>query len=86
MDLSKQNISNVPQTNQEQMKTAMEGRAQMQSNEEWNCECGIKNDGKFCVNCGKSKVEQNDKKQCPKCKNMNEKNDKFCGECGTKLD
>lgn len=86
MDLSKQNIENAPQTTEEQMKAAMVGRAEMQAeDDEWTCECGSKNKGKFCVNCGKAKPVQ-DKKQCPNCKTMNEKEAKFCPECGTKLD
>ena len=48
----------------------------------WKCDCGVVNEGKFCVNCGK---EKNAKKQCPKCKTMNEPTDKFCSECGEKL-
>ena len=50
--------------------------------EEWICECGIKNDGKFCVNCGKPK---NSNKKCPKCGTINDFGDKFCSECGEKL-
>lgn len=53
------------------------------TNDEWLCECGAKNDGKFCGNCGKQKQG---KKQCPNCKIMNEQTDKFCTQCGTKLD
>lgn len=56
--------------------------ASVTENNEWTCECGIKNDGKFCVNCGKPK---NNKKECPKCKTINESTDKFCSECGEKL-
>ena len=86
IDLSKQNIENAPQTTQEQMKAAMVGRAEMQAdNDEWTCECGSKNNGKFCSNCGKAKPVQ-DKKQCPNCKAISDKDAKFCGECGTKLD
>ncbi|MCI9178289.1 MAG: SPFH domain-containing protein [Clostridia bacterium] len=53
------------------------------STDEWICECGAKNNGKFCSNCGKPKI---DKKICPNCKKVNENTDKFCNECGTKLD
>ena len=82
MDLSKPNIENAPQTTEEQMKVAMVGKGE---DTEWTCECGSKNNGKFCGNCGKSRPVQ-DKKQCPNCKAMSNKNAKFCGECGTKLD
>ena len=51
--------------------------------EEWKCTtCGTINNGKFCGNCGNPKTN---KKQCPKCKTMNEPTDKFCSECGEKL-
>ena len=86
MDLSKPNIENAPQTTEEQMKAAVVGSAQAQSEAgEWNCECGSKNAGKFCSNCGKAKPAQ-DKRQCPNCKAVTDKDAKFCGECGTKLD
>ena len=49
---------------------------------EWVCECGNKNTGKFCSNCGK-KHETN--RVCPKCGTVNEMTSKFCNECGEKL-
>ena len=49
---------------------------------EWVCECGTKNTGKFCSNCGK-KYEKNI--VCPKCGTVNEMKSKFCSECGEKL-
>ena len=49
---------------------------------EWICECGTKNTGKFCSNCGK-KHETN--KVCPKCGNINEPTSNFCNECGERL-
>lgn len=81
MDLNKQNVGNAATTTEGQMKSATVSEMQ----EEWTCECGSKNKGKFCVNCGKAKPTQ-DKKQCPNCKAMNDKDVKFCPECGTKLD
>lgn len=72
------------QTNQEQKPQVIATTTTEElTNSEWTCECGIKNTGKFCCNCGKPKVN---KKQCKNCKAINEPNDKFCGECGTKLD
>ena len=50
--------------------------------DEWTCECGAINKGKFCSDCGKAKT---DKKKFPKCGTMNEATDKFCSECGEKL-
>lgn len=82
MDLSKPNIENAPQTTEETMKPVMVGSAEAG---EWTCECGSKNAGKFCSNCGKAKPAQ-DKRQCPNCKAVTDKDAKFCGECGTKLD
>lgn len=41
MDLSKQNVENTPKTSNEPLT---EGK------EEWQCECGVKNDGNFCAN------------------------------------
>ena len=50
--------------------------------DEWICECGIKNKGKFCINCGK---KHELKIKCPKCGTSNEAIAKFCKECGEKL-
>lgn len=94
MDLSKQAVENNPQTaneplKQEQMATVMAGRTEMEKQnveQEWQCECGSKNRGKFCVNCGKAKPEVKIQKKCPNCKEISEAEDKFCGKCGTKLD
>ena len=54
-----------------------------QNSSKWKCDCGSVNEGKFCVNCGKPK---NTKKECPKCKKINESNAKFCSECGANLE
>ncbi len=72
---------NKTQTNQEQ--TIATTTTEKLTNNEWTCECDTKNTGKFCCNCGKPKAN---KKECKNCKTMNEPNDKFCSECGTKLD
>ena len=75
IDLSKQTTEQKDienKTNQE--NTSVE--------EEWKCECGIVNHGRFCVNCGKEKTL---KKECPKCKTMNNPTDKFCSQCGESL-
>lgn len=44
--------------------------------DEWNCSCGTKNTGKFCVECGKPKIEG----WLCSCGNINK--GKFCSECG----
>lgn len=78
-----QNTQNSQISNQTEEKKDIENAATTASNEEWVCECGSKNKGKFCVNCGKQKQVV---KECPNCKSKVEENDKFCNECGTKLD
>jgi membrane protease subunit (stomatin/prohibitin family) len=55
------------------------------SKEEWTCECGAVNTGKFCTECGKKKPEVATEKVCPKCGAVNSANSKFCNECGEKL-
>ncbi len=49
----------------------------------WTCECGTKNSGKFCMNCGKPKPASQPAGgwTCPKCGASNA--GKFCMECGT---
>ncbi len=76
IDLSKQTTEQRDAEN----KTNQEDTAGEE--EEWKCECGIVNHGKFCVNCGKEKQA---KKVCPKCNAINEPTDKFCSECGEPL-
>lgn len=61
--------------------------ANAKSVNEWSCECGETNSGKFCSSCGKPKPE----KQIRFCSNCGWKNPepnsipKFCPECGSKL-
>ncbi len=85
-----QNNNNAQESSQQQnvnpAENAPKQNVQLPKNsnvEEWQCSCGAKNIGKFCSNCGSPKVL---KKQCPNCKAINNAEDKFCGECGTKLD
>lgn len=51
--------------------------------EEWICECGEKNTGKFCGQCGKEKAQKG--KKCLMCRTLNPENAKFCIECGKPL-
>lgn len=77
-------VSSAPwQNTQNSQMNLNNEKAEVKESDKWICECGSKNDGKFCSNCGKPKT---DKKQCKNCKKMNEPTDKFCNECGTKLD
>ena len=48
----------------------------------WRCTCGAENTGKFCMECGKSKPEENVGWTCKKCGAVNK--GKFCMECGEK--
>lgn len=53
---------------------------------EWICECGAKNTGKFCQECGKPKPQAGI--TCSKCgwtAPAGQNPPKFCQECGTKL-
>lgn len=64
-----QNLYEMSQ-NQNSLKQTMPGK------EEWICSCGTKNTGKFCVECGKPKVNG----WVCSCGNINK--GKFCSECG----
>ena len=44
--------------------------------DEWNCSCGTKNTGRFCIECGKPKIEG----WLCSCGTTNK--GKFCSECG----
>lgn len=70
--------------NEEDSKFCAEcGTAKPAEESEWICECGTKNTGKFCTNCGKIRPEA---KFCPGCgRKIDNPNDKFCPECGHKL-
>lgn len=84
MDLSKNNAKQESeQTNTVQTNETAKNETVV--TEEWKCECGQTNEGKFCSNCGKAKPVPVQKK-CPKCGTVNDNNDKFCSECGTKLE
>lgn len=81
MDLSKENQNSEENVmKKEEVKDEV---SKVEQNEEWKCECGNVNKGKFCSNCGKPK---SNKKKCTKCGAENEPTDKFCSECGTKLE
>lgn len=83
-----QNTQNQVVTNQQTQNVASQVNSvttteeKLNTSNEWVCECGTKNTGKFCSNCGK-KHETN--RVCPKCGTVNEITSKFCNECGEKL-
>lgn len=49
-----------------------------------NCGAVLKENAKFCIECG-AKVEEPEKKVCPQCGHEAE-NCKFCPQCGTRLE
>ena len=69
----------MSEKSEETRETPKEGN----SMEEWDCECGVRNVGKFCRICGKPKKVE---KRCSDCNTVNSDDSKFCRECGTKLD
>ncbi|MBR3482460.1 MAG: zinc ribbon domain-containing protein, partial [Neisseriaceae bacterium] len=72
------------QTNLQQMQMQQQqaqARQQPSANE-WQCDCGAKNNGKFCGSCGSPKPEAN---KCTQCGTALPANAKFCTECGTKV-
>ncbi|MFQ9397632.1 MAG: virion core protein, partial [Agathobacter rectalis] len=54
------------------------GKPMPQEITEWTCECGQKNTGKFCTNCGKP-LPVNTEWTC-ECGQKN--TGKFCSNCG----
>ncbi len=53
--------------------------AQQNGVQEWICECGVKNSGKFCAECGKPRPQEPESWTCA-CGQVN--SGKFCSECG----
>ena len=90
-------MSSATQTNREQMAREAELRerqAQQETANGWTCECGAKNTGKFCSECGKKKPEDKGSwtcscgqvctgKFCPECGSPRPATSWFCTECGT---
>ena len=81
MDLSKQEeVTEKAETKTTEEPEVVEGAKEEASNK-WNCECGIKNEGNFCVNCGSPRPHI-----CKKCNSKLGKNAKFCSNCGEKVE
>ncbi len=81
MDLSKQEeVTEKAETKTTEEPEVVEGAKEEASNK-WNCECGIKNEGNFCVNCGSPRP-----RICKKCNSKLGKNAKFCSNCGEKVE
>lgn len=81
-------MGQASQTNAQQMQQQGQQAQQAQAPAQagaWFCpECGTKNSGKFCANCGTQKpVAQGN--ACPNCGTALEGSPKFCPNCGNKL-
>jgi len=59
-------------------QTQQQQQTQQNKANQWTCECGTENTGKFCSNCGKSKPE----KDTWTCSCGTENTGKFCSDCG----
>lgn len=86
MNMGGQNLAGFSQTNQAQMESQAENKADI-----WTCpECNTKNTGKFCSNCGQAKpsatpVMPELNMACNECGavvNLANGVPKFCPECG----
>ena len=75
------NAQNLFAMGQQQQQAAPAAPAAPKANT-WRCTCGAENTGKFCMECGKSKPEENVGWTCKKCGAVNK--GKFCRECGEK--
>lgn len=74
--------STIDLSKQEEVKEEkIEEPKQEETSNNWKCDCGADNDGKFCSNCGSAKA-----KLCKKCSTKIEKGDKFCSNCGEKVE
>lgn len=72
----------MQQAAMQQQNTGMPNNAVMQRQnaaQGWICECGVKNSGKFCAECGKPKPQEPESWTCA-CGQVN--SGKFCCECG----
>ncbi|PIE98018.1 MAG: virion core protein [Treponema sp.] len=76
-------MGQASQNNMQQMQQQQNAQQQSQNAGGWFCtECGNKNSGKFCGQCGKPKPAGNG---CPSCGAAIKAGSKFCSECGSKL-
>lgn len=81
-------MGQASQTNAQQMQQQGQQAQQAQAPAQagaWFCpECGTKNSGKFCANCGTQKPAAQ-ANACPNCGTKIEGSPKFCPNCGNKL-
>ena len=71
--------STIDLSKQEEQKTEEVKPEEVLNN--WKCDCGAENTGKFCSNCGSQKP-----KLCKKCNTKLEEGVKFCSNCGEKVE
>lgn len=73
-------MSAASASNRAQMERQEAAAAEAKASGQWSCpQCGHKNTGKFCSECGTAKPTAG--WTCPSCGTVNE--GKFCSECGT---
>ena len=88
-------MGTASETNRRQMETDNAKREAMASASAWTCSCGVKNEGKFCSECGAKKPvaagtwvcscgKENSGKFCSECGSARPDSDWFCTECGAK--
>ena len=88
-------MGTASETNRRQMEVNEQNRASAASANGWTCSCGVKNEGKFCSECGAKKPvaagtwvcscgKENSGKFCSECGSARPDSDWFCTECGAK--
>lgn len=89
MNTSGNYFSQASQTNQQQMQEQQNQQKNQTSSDTWTCpQCGTKNTGKFCSNCGTPKPTNDKPKlemQCAECGetvDLSSGIPKFCPHCG----
>ncbi|MGG0717049.1 SPFH domain-containing protein [Robertmurraya massiliosenegalensis] len=71
---------NASETNRFQMQQQAQQPEPPKNADTWQCQCGHKNEGKFCSECGTPKPQQD----TWKCECGYENSGKFCSNCGNK--
>lgn len=71
----------MPQSAQETVQSVQTPQQTAGAANTWDCECGTKNTGRFCVNCGNQKPREDGAWECG-CGTKNK--GKFCMNCGKK--
>lgn len=77
------------QMNSQQLTGGQVIQQQAQGDPQWVCKCGMKNTGKFCMECGARRPESAPSYRCSNCgwtPQDPKKPPKFCPECGNPFD